>query len=1582
MKKKMFIKSMLLAVIMLVVGNGVAWGQTAFTATYTFGSNGNVASFNYNGTTYAGISMGAMTKTGVSTSSSTDNFRATTWPTAASVDAAKYIGFTISAASGYKFTVNTITFGVGRSGTGTRNTVWRGSSDSYGALINNYTALNAGITNNSGVLNNPDATTAYTGNVLTLSSDYTNITTSCGFRMYMYSAEASGGTAGLAGPITITGTFETAVSSYTVSYNTNGGTGTMSDVSSPYTSSSTVTVKSNEFSRTGYTFAGWNTVANGSGTAYSPAATFTIAANTTLYAQWTANNNTVTFDGNTNTGGSMSAQTIATDASANLTSNGFTKTGYTFAGWATSAGGVVAYANAASYTMGTGNVTLYAKWTPNNNTITFNGNGSDGGSMSNQTIATDASANLTSNAFTRTGYSFNGWNTALDGSGTSYANGANYSMGTSSVTLYAQWLVISTPTINVTGSLSAVSSTYGTASSATSFSVSGSALTDNILITPPSGFEVSQTSGGATGYAATQTLTHSGGTVSSTNIYVRLAATTTPASYSGNVVMSSSGATSQNAATISSTVSAKQLNVSGLSIASTKVYDGTTAASVTGTPSLLSSIASGSSVSSDGKPITGDAVSLSGTASGVYNSKDVAAATTASISGLSLTGAQSAYYTLNQGSAAATISAKNLSMSGLSIPASKTYDGTTTAVVSGTATLQLAEAPGAGTTDDGKPYTGDVVSIQGTATGTYNDANVASATTVTFGGLSLTGAQSANYSFTIQSPQAATITKANQTITLAGTATKYVGDADYTLAATSATSETNPLSYSSSNTAVATINASSGLVQILSSGSTTITVSQAGNANYNAATNATQTLTVNAEQTLLLSEDFNYTDATVLTATTTADPTTGWLAHSGNGTANIDVTVSGLSFNGYVGSGKGGAAKVDNNGQDINKPFGAKTSGIIYVASIIKIIANTTAGYFFNLGPNVIGSTYFSRVWVNATANGINITTGSSAPSSYISITNSSPFVLVLKHNFTTHKTDMFILNSFSTTEPTTPSVTIDETLTEIGSVALRQYSSAQNILVDGIRVTTSWSDLALKFTGTGEWTSNGNWNTGSAPASDAQVVIDGDITINSSVTAGNITINSGKSLTVNAGKQLTISTGIVNNGTLLLKSDATGTASLIDSYTVPTIAATVQQYVTAGRNWYMSAPVSAAAYTSLSGGTSVVEWNEVEKRWDNVTTGNLVKGKGYIQVAASTAGTTGAINFTGTTNSGDITVGLTRTESGSNRGFNLVGNPYPSYLSWTEVAAANTGVLPTAWFRTKAGNVYKNATVNVAVPSSPVIVDNGVNTTITTLIPPMQAYWVRVNAELTSTNYTVTNTMREHIDNAGNRLKAPKVNETKLIRLLVSNGTNTDEAVVYFNNNASNAFDRYDSPKMFNSNTAIPEIYTQIGSDKLVINGMNAIPFDTELPLGFYAGAEGIYNLKANELLNLENVQIILKDGVTEFDLTNGNAYEFNSTISNNNTRFSLIFRTSGSVNGLDNTKLDTSTSAFVNANGELVIKTSAPLSANATVSIFNAIGQKISSQPITTGMSISNVSRTAGVYWVKLTSDGEVVTRKVVVK
>ncbi len=219
----------------------------------------------------------------------------------------------------------------------------------------------------------------------------------------------------------------------------------------------------------------------------------------------------------------------------------------------------------------------------------------------------------------------------------------------------------------------------------------------------------------------------------------------------------------------SATIAGKALTMSGLSVPSSKVYDGTTTAAVSGSPgSLQAPEADGTGSVGDGKPYVGDTVSLTGTAIGTYNSKDVATAATVTFNGVSLTGTQAGDYTLTvQSPASATITAKGLTMSGLSVPTSKVYDGTTTASVSGSpGSLQSAEANGTGSTSDGKPYIGDTVSLTGTATGTYNSKDVTAASTVTFAGVSLTGAQEGDYTLTVQSPAAATITA--KTLTMSG----------------------------------------------------------------------------------------------------------------------------------------------------------------------------------------------------------------------------------------------------------------------------------------------------------------------------------------------------------------------------------------------------------------------------------------------------------------------------------------------------------------------------------------------------------------------------------------------------------------------------------------------------------------------------------------------------------------------------------------------------------------------------------------------------------------------------------------------
>jgi uncharacterized repeat protein (TIGR02543 family) len=153
-----------------------------------------------------------------------------------------------------------------------------------------------------------------------------------------------------------TATFASA--SHTVTFDNNGGSGTMT----AQVGSGATNLTTNTLTKTGYTFAGWNTASGGSGTAYANSASYPFATSTTLYAQWTINSYTVTFDANTGTG-TMTAQSANYNVATALTANTLSKTGYTFAGWNTVAGGGgTAYANSASYAF-TASTTLYAQWT-------------------------------------------------------------------------------------------------------------------------------------------------------------------------------------------------------------------------------------------------------------------------------------------------------------------------------------------------------------------------------------------------------------------------------------------------------------------------------------------------------------------------------------------------------------------------------------------------------------------------------------------------------------------------------------------------------------------------------------------------------------------------------------------------------------------------------------------------------------------------------------------------------------------------------------------------------------------------------------------------------------------------------------------------------------------------------------------------------------------------------------------------------------------------------------------------------------------------------------------------------------------
>ena len=221
---------------------------------------------------------------------------------------------------------------------------------------------------------------------------------------------------------------------YAIKYDANGGEGAPSQQTKIY--GQNLTLSSTVPTRTGYTFQNWNTKADGSGTSYAKGGTYTTNAAATLYAQWKINTYTITYNANGGSG-APAAETKTYNVALTLSSTVPTRTGYTFTGWNTAANGSgTAYASGASYTENAA-ATLYAQWKANTYTITYDANGGVNPPAA-QTKTYGVSLTLTTNKPTRDGYTFTGWNTAANGSGTAYASGGTFTTN-AATTLYAQW---------------------------------------------------------------------------------------------------------------------------------------------------------------------------------------------------------------------------------------------------------------------------------------------------------------------------------------------------------------------------------------------------------------------------------------------------------------------------------------------------------------------------------------------------------------------------------------------------------------------------------------------------------------------------------------------------------------------------------------------------------------------------------------------------------------------------------------------------------------------------------------------------------------------------------------------------------------------------------------------------------------------------------------------------------------------------------------------------------------------------------------------------------------------------------------
>lgn len=245
----------------------------------------------------------------------------------------------------------------------------------------------------------------------------------------VYSITA-GNVSGLAGALTTNiGNTKLNVGVRTLSFATQGGIG-IDDMAVVQGEAATLP----SATRAGYTFDGWNTAPDGSGTDYAAGASFTMpSSDTTLYAQWAAIDYTVTFN---EQGGDAVSDVTGAHVGDAIEMPDAERDGYTFIEWnAVANGSGTGYDVGDDLTMPAGNVTLYAIWAENF-TLTYNSQG--GASVASAEYLEDDTVTVPA-APARTDYTFVEWNTQANGEGDFFDPGDTFTMPAGDVTLFAIW---------------------------------------------------------------------------------------------------------------------------------------------------------------------------------------------------------------------------------------------------------------------------------------------------------------------------------------------------------------------------------------------------------------------------------------------------------------------------------------------------------------------------------------------------------------------------------------------------------------------------------------------------------------------------------------------------------------------------------------------------------------------------------------------------------------------------------------------------------------------------------------------------------------------------------------------------------------------------------------------------------------------------------------------------------------------------------------------------------------------------------------------------------------------------------------
>jgi len=482
-----------------------------------------------------------------------------------------------------------------------------------------------------------------------------------------------------------------------------------------------------------------------------------------------------------------------------------------------------------------------------------------------------------------------------------------------------------------------------------------------------------------------------------------------------------------------------------------------------------------------------------------------------------------------------------------------------------------------------------------------------------------------------------------------------------------------------------------------------------------------------------------------------------------------------------------------------------------------------------------------------------------------------------------------------------------------------------------------------------------------------AKVTLTGDQAVDTdlSILAGTLEVTSVSTLTVSG----TLTNNVGSTG-LVLKSDATGTGSLIESSGVN---ATVERYLTDLQWHFIGSPVESevAGVFHLPGGHSNIYLRthiEATNTWGPyivpVNT-PLIQCRGYECWVADNVNQDEKVEFDGVLNTGDYTTGtgsFYTLEYTSGHGLNLICNPYASALeadidTWTKSNIDNS-----VWVWSGAPGSGNYLTWNGSTGS----LTGGI-------IPSMQAFFVFANNA--SPSLTIPQSDRTH--NSQAYYKDSGMPNT--IRLDVEGNGYNDAIFVSFNESATDEYDgEYDVIKIYGLDEA-PQLYSIIPGEILSINSLSELDEYRVVNLGFECGVPEIFTIEASEIESFEENTTIyledLKEGVMH-NLSENPSYAFAHEIGDDPNRFLLHFGEPSSIdeNNQQNVRIYSN-------EGVVYIHQAAGIKGEIT--IYDMIGGEILSQKIgDETLSQIKITEGTGYYLVTLQTEKFVVVEKVFIK